>query len=437
MTTTIMDETIAVGARVRIEGGEIEIAGSGNRMVIGEEARIVGRDPSCHLVLDDRRVSAAHLELVATDRGVRLRDLGSRNGTFVAGMRVVDVCLTQPVDVLVGSTTLKFLPTGAKEIAALNVERFGELVGSTPGMQKIFALLARIAPRAISVLITGETGTGKELVARAIHDKSPRRDRPFLAINCSGMPDSLLEGELFGHERGAFTGADKARAGLFADADGGTLFLDELGEMSPAMQAKLLRVLEDGEVRPLGSSRTRKVDVRVVAATRAALVRDVNEGRFRSDLFFRLAKVHVELPPLRERTEDIPAIVARLMERCGWQDGFARISAESWERLTRYDWPGNVRELNNIVERAFALDDGGPVHLAAHVGILSEARMEPEQVRPYDAEIEDFDRVYWSRLYAACKGNKSEMARRSGEDPKTVRGRLRDLGIGRTKPDEE
>ncbi len=246
-------------------------------------------------------------------------------------------------------------------------QHFAEIVGGSKALDDVFRLMESAAASPIAVLVEGETGTGKELVARAIHRVSPRAQGRFLAVNCAALPETLLESELFGHRRGAFTGATNDRRGLFEAAAGGTVFLDEVGEMPLAMQAKLLRVLEAGEVLPLGESRARRVDVRVISATNCTLESDVRERRFRDDLYFRLAAFPIRLPPLRARREDIPALVDHLLGAAAARHGKAidGIEAAALDVLTRFDWPGNVRELQNELERAVALAPSGePVRLA-------------------------------------------------------------------------
>ncbi len=233
------------------------------------------------------------------------------------------------------------------------------MVGSSASMGVVHDLIARVAPNDVAVLIQGETGTGKELVARALHENSPRRSRPFLAENCAAVPANLLESELFGHVKGSFTGAIADRAGHFVAAEGGTVFLDEIGDMPLDMQAKLLRVLQDGELRPVGSNETRRVDVRVVAATNKDLPTLCNERAFREDLYFRLAVITIELPPLREREGDVAQLARHLLERFGSASGGeGRITPQAMQALEAYRWPGNVRELENEIQRALALSSG-------------------------------------------------------------------------------
>ena len=234
---------------------------------------------------------------------------------------------------------------------------FDQLIGSSQAMQRVFEVMEKVAETDTTVLVTGETGTGKELVARAIHYSGPRRAKRFVAQNCAALPDTLLESELFGHVRGAFTGAHQDKKGLFEVADGGTVFLDEVGETHPGMQVRLLRVLQDGEVRPLGSSETRKVDVRIIGATHRDLQQDAREGRFREDLYYRLRVVEIGLPPLRERREDIPALAHHFLDLSASKMGrkLGGFTNAAVDRLMAYAWPGNVRELENEIERTVAL----------------------------------------------------------------------------------
>ncbi|MFP3870471.1 MAG: sigma-54-dependent transcriptional regulator [Syntrophobacteria bacterium] len=237
---------------------------------------------------------------------------------------------------------------------------FGDIIGKSPGMQKVFETIRTVADTNATVLITGETGTGKELVARAVHTHSSRRYSPFVAVSCSALPDTLLESELFGYEKGAFTGADRAKKGRFELAHGGTLFLDEIGDISMKTQVKLLRVLEERSFRRLGGTELREVDVRLVAATNQDLSRAVEEGIFRSDLYYRLNVVSIHLPPLRERKEDIALLAAHFMNKYNLECNkrFDRLEPQALELMTEYHWPGNVRELENVIERAVVVDQG-------------------------------------------------------------------------------
>jgi two-component system response regulator PilR (NtrC family) len=256
-------------------------------------------------------------------------------------------------------------------------ERFGEIVGGNPRMRQVYALIERIAPATSSVLIQGESGTGKELVARAIHQRSPRSRRPFVAVNCGGLPETLLESELFGHAKGAFTGAYATKKGLFDMASGGTIFLDEVAEMSPAMQVKLLRALQERRIRPVGSDEDHPVDTRVLAATNQDLQRLIHEKRFREDLYYRINVISLVLPPLRERREDIPLLARYFLEKyaASWGRPVPTLSREALKAMERYAWPGNVRELENAMERAMALSQNDRI----------EAHSLPDEVAGYRA----------------------------------------------------
>jgi transcriptional regulator with PAS, ATPase and Fis domain len=295
-------------------------------------------------------------------------------------------------------------------------------------MLSVYKTVAQVAPTTATVLIVGESGTGKELVARAIHQKSPRALKPFVAVNCAALPESILESELFGHERGSFTGATATKRGLFEEANGGTLFLDEIGEISPKMQVQLLRVLQEGEIRRVGAADTVKVDVRVVAATNRDLKAELAAGRFREDLFFRLQVVTVRVPPLRERRGDLPLLVrhfvARHAERLG--RGAPRVAPEVLEVLASYEFPGNVRELSHIVERAMLL---------AREGVVTATDLPPEVTRTWQANATSghtgsladdwptlavLERRYIDRVLARTGGNKTRAAEVLGIDRRTL-----------------
>jgi DNA-binding NtrC family response regulator len=306
-------------------------------------------------------------------------------------------------------------------------QRFGGLVGSTPGMVELFAKLQRYAPTSMSILIQGETGTGKERVAQAIHEASPRCDRPFVAVNCAAVTDNLLESELFGHLRGAFTGADRAREGLFVEADGGTLLFDEVGEMSAAMQAKLLRVLENQEVRPVGMDPTRKVNVRTLFATHVDLRHAVNRGRFREDLYFRMAQVTAAIPPLRERTEDLPALVEDILAQLGRPD--VVLDEAGLSALLAHTWRGNVRQLRTTLQAALIESEGSRLMVERALAGVS-ADVEPE--RPsggYDKARRELDRRFYTSLHIRFGGNLSQIAKAAGKQRVTVRAALRSLGL--------
>ena len=434
-----------------MRGGRIRSTKSEEWVDVGTEAVVVGRNAACRIVLDDGRVSAVHLELTATEQGVRARDLGSRNGTFVAGVRVAEVYLVNPCKLRLGETELEFEPARPERITVSSIPSFGPMVAHSQGMRAIFERLSKVATTELTVLITGETGTGKELVAQALHLGSPRAKKPFVVVDCGSIPPTLAEATLFGHERGAFTGAVDKRLSPFQEAEGGTIFLDELGELPLEVQPKLLRALAERRIKSVGSNTYRDVDVRVLAATRRDLVRAVNAGTFRSDLYFRLAQIKVELPSLRQRVEDIGVLVRRMLKDLGDEAAYDRVTNTTLERLQRHDWPGNVRELRNAVAVAYALSsETEEIDVAAHLGSLTEtpanqsgavmsaAMFKGRQFQEAKREVlARFERDYFAALAEDAKGNVSEMARRAGMERAHVRAYLRRHGIGsKNEPDQ-
>jgi len=323
-------------------------------------------------------------------------------------------------------------------------DRFGEMVGTGPGMREVFRLMETAAASPIAVLIEGETGTGKELVARGIHGASPRADGPFLAVNCAALPETLLESELFGHRRGAFTGALRDQRGLFEAASGGTLFLDEVGDMPAAMQAKLLRVLQEGEVTPVGETRPRKVDVRVLAATNRDLAGEVAARRFRDDLYYRLAAFPIHLPPLRERPEDLPLLADGLVATAATRHRkrIAGIDTGAVELLLRFRWPGNIRELQNELERAVALAADGERIASAHLspkvrgGRAGDAAPGPEEPpSPEDRKGSlrrartAFEVRYIAEMLARHAGNVSRTAEALGLSRVMLQKKMKEYGL--------
>jgi len=314
-----------------------------------------------------------------------------------------------------------------------------DIIGKSPPMKTLIDMLAMVAPSEATVLITGESGTGKELIARSLHVNSPRKDHPLVTVNCAALTESLLESELFGHEKGAFTGADRRREGRFKQAHGGTIFLDEVGETSSRMQAKLLRVLQEKEIQRVGSEEVLQVDVRVVAATNRDLEADVKAGHFREDLFYRLNVMHLAVPPLRDRWEDIPLLAQHFLEKYARRNrktvkGFAPLAMDM---LLKYDWPGNVRELENAVERAVILLSGD--HITEQHLPLRIVRQHPGHTAAPDRTppatdgtrtLEDMEKEAIVTTLAATEGNKSETARRLGISRKTLHNKLKAYGLG-------
>src|SRR5690606_4147720 len=314
--------------------------------------------------LEDAMVSRFHCNLVRSGAGWRLTDSGSLNGTRVNGVSVRDADLPREAVVELGESLVRIREADSVTLAQVPVSpAFGDLVGTSVVMRRMFGLLERVASSEANILIQGESGAGKEAIAMEIVRRGPRADRPLVIVDCGAISPTLIESELFGHTRGAFTGAERERIGAFEEADGGTVLLDEVGELPLEMQPKLLRVIESGQVRRVGENRTRSVNVRVVAATNRRLEREVNHGRFREDLFFRLSVVTVRVPPLRERLEDLPVLVNLFLQRLGAAHRRDLFTTEVMAEMARYDWPGNVRELRNYVERAVVLDEAGPTRM--------------------------------------------------------------------------
>lgn len=343
--------------------------------------------------------------------------------------------ITKPVDAELLGVSLRraiehrMIQVQLKELkdAAAKAVRPTALVGKCAPMLRVYDLISRVADTPASVMISGESGTGKELVARALHDQSDRKDAPFVPINCAAVPAQLLEAELFGHEKGAFTDARQARQGLFQRANGGTLFLDEIGDMPSEMQVKLLRVLQERKVRPLGGTQERDIDVRVVAATHRDLETEIEEGRFREDLYYRLNVVQLNLPPLRSRGNDILLLADEFVRESGRRLGreVEGISAEAAELLLAFDWPGNVRQLQNCIERAVTLtrfDTLTPDDLPEKIrGYVSQSKgaglqLDPEHVQPLDV----IERLYIEQVLAFADNNKSQAARLLGVDRRTL-----------------
>jgi DNA-binding NtrC family response regulator len=415
--------------------------GAGRALALASAMATVGRHNTNDLVIDDPRVSGVHLELRRLPTGVHVRDAGSTNGTWMGPHRVVEIELTTNGELTVGETLLRVDLDGEVAPArASSQESFEGLVGRSTAMRELFATLDRIAPKELTVLVQGETGSGKEEVARAIHARSRRADRPFVVIDSTALPESLAESLLFGHEKGAFTGAGQRRTGLFEAADGGTVFLDEIGELPASIQAKFLRVLERREVVRLGGTAPVPVDVRVIAATHRDLRREIDAGRFREDLFFRVAQVRLLLPPLRDRPEDIPLLCESILRQAAPVEASApRIESAALEHLAEQPWPGNVRELRNVVCRAAALATGDTIRRAdvAGEGFGFRGTREERSVLDLSGDfatakaraIERFEAAYLAALMRRTGGNLSLAARQANVARHHLRDLLRKLGL--------
>jgi two-component system, NtrC family, response regulator GlrR len=378
---------------------------------------VIGSASSADVVVADATVSKLHADVEPKEDGIWIRDLGSRNGTYIEGILVRDGAVPEGGGVRVGSTLLTMQrEPEARDVELWPEDHFGKLLGRSTAMRELFAKLARVAPTDSSVLVQGETGTGKELVAGALHDASKRAAGPFVVVDCAALPENLLETELFGHARGAFTGADAAREGAIESADGGTVFLDEIGEVPLSVQPKLLRVLEARTVRRVGETQHRKVDVRFIAATHRNLRAMVNAGAFREDLYFRLSVLPIVVPPLRERAEDIPLLMGAFLAAQGaqWPEG-----ATPGE-LTERPWLGNVRELRTFVERALifgpqkALNMTGGRPAARPETSDAPAMLESPLKEAREVWMDRFERVYLRQLLEKHKRNVASSAQAAG-----------------------
>jgi two-component system, NtrC family, response regulator GlrR len=382
----------------------------------------IGFHPSNDLVIEDATVSRFHCEVRIGEEGARVRDLDSRNGTILDGVRIVEGHLRAGSLVKLGRVGVRFeYSSESNKLPVSSDTNFGGLYGTSVAMRTSFALLERAAQSDVTVLLEGETGTGKGVAAEAIHGASGRRNGPFLVVDCGAIPANLLESELFGHEKGSFTGAVGRRIGAFEEASGGTIFLDEIGELTQDLQPKLLRVLESKEFRRVGANGMNKTDVRVVAATNRDLRAEVNAGRFRSDLYFRLAVVKVTIPALRERPDDLPITVDQILRTLGADDAqsSALRTPEFYNALSRSAWPGNVRELRNYLERCLVFQDALPVAgEAPRGGAMSTAGIDPKL--PYAEArrraLDGFERGYAEALLREHNGKVSAAAAAAGMD---------------------
>ena len=433
------------------EDGTIE------ELVFEQEVIRIGAMDDNDLVLADDTVSRYHCRIYQENNAYVLDDLSSTNGSFINNVRIKDAYLKPGCAVTLGKTNLRFNTFDEKvEIRPVEGDQYGEIIGADERMRKLFGILDRIAPTATTVVIEGETGTGKEVVARTIHHKSSRAEQPFVVFDCSAIPQNLIESELFGHEKGSFTGAIMARQGVFEMANGGTIFLDELGELSLELQPKLLRVLETREVRRVGGHRSLKVDVRIIAATNRKLEEEVRAGRFREDLFYRLSVVRLFLPPLRDRKNDLPLLIRHFLRTGSYNrdpSGIQRlttVSPDATEALAAHDWPGNIRELLNVIERACSFAEGDSIQLSdlptqllgsGHVQRLNA--LKPRLLQESDGDVANlgtfknakeqwiasFERDYILKLLTQASFNISHAARAAEIDRKYFRKLMKKYNI--------
>jgi two-component system, NtrC family, response regulator AtoC len=420
----------------RPEGMEVQTIGEG-------EVVTFGRAPEATVIVDHSTVSRIHSRVRCETGGLVVEDCGSRNGTKINGSRIHnetrrvfpgDTIRVGPLEIIVAQSATPKATLARSTSKAGAVDTPEGIVVADPAMQHVFQVARRLAPAPTTVLILGETGVGKEVVAEQIHRWSPRRDHPFVRLNCASLPETLLERELFGHERGSFTGAEQQKIGYFEAADKGTLFLDELGEISPAMQAKLLRALESRRIMRIGGTQEIAVDVRVLCATNRNLQADVKAGRFREDLYYRINAFTLEIPPLRDRPAEI-ALLADLFARRFARQLFSRestIQRDAAEALERHSWPGNIRELRNAIEHAVVLAEGGPIraeHLPANVLAEPEITGSP----PIQGELRDrLSEMEKKSIETALEiegGNQTRAAKRLGISRRALIYKLEKYGL--------
>jgi transcriptional regulator with PAS, ATPase and Fis domain len=399
--------------------------GSGVLLGGSDPSRVlVGQSPMCELRLSDPMVSRRHASLEVGSDGLRITDLGSKNGTFVGGVRVIEAVLGGGEMIQAGNTALRVERAGDVGVPLPLATSFGRVTGASAAMRMLYPKLERLAQSTVPLIIEGETGTGKEVLAESIHEEGPRASGPFVVFDCTAVPPNLLESALFGHEKGAFTGANETRVGVFEEAHGGTLLIDEIGDLDVALQAKLLRALERSEVKRLGGRAWIKVDVRIVAATRRDLDKLVQDGLFRDDLFFRLGVARVELPPLRKREGDV-----ELLAEYFWTTlsrGAEPFPPDFLPRFAGYAWPGNLRELHNAVASRLALGDpatlvpsfrpiASPPRPNAPEGDIDRVlALDLPLPRARHILVEEFDRRYVQRVLERHGGNVGRAAAASG-----------------------
>ncbi len=427
----------------------VEGPDEGTEFDISKNKTFVGRAAINDITLSDSSVSSTHFEVKAEENGFLLKDVGSTNGTHLGGCRVKEVWIEPNVSFSAGNSTFKIQSSEEFiEIPLSEDEHFQGVIGRSVAMREVFALLAKIAPSELTCMIEGDTGTGKERAARAIHDASRRSKKPYVVLDCSSIPKDLMESYVFGHEKGAFTGAVGQHKGAFEQAHGGTLFMDEIGELDITLQPKLLRVLENREFKRVGGTQTNRADVRVIAATNRDLRHMVNEGTFREDLYFRLSVINVNLPSLAERPDDIPLLVDTFVDQIIAKRPDLvkpRLTADALDLLLTYDWPGNVRELKNVVDRAVSLatdniinrsdlqlrgkinPSGGSTQSTKAISLRDEPSTAVDLSVPYkeakQVVVDRFEVAYLTVLMEKFNGNIS----RASKDTGLTRYHLREL----------
>lgn len=425
------DETLSLLPEPdRVGGGDL-IVGVGTpserRVAVGAAPIVIGKDPSADIVLNDPAVSRRHCEIRNTPAGVHIKDLGSRNGTIVGGVSVQQGLLSHGSRIVIGESELHFL-CNAQEPPPGKAEQFGDAVGQSVAMRNVFTLLQRISATDLTITLIGETGTGKDVLARAVHTASKRKDKDFVIFDSGAVAPTLIESRLFGHTKGAFTGAISDQRGQFEAADGGTLFLDEIGELGLELQPKLLRALEQRTVVRLGGDCEIPVDVRIIAATNRNLEEEVAEGRFREDLFFRLGVAVVRVPPLRDRREDIPLLIESFADDLPRKVG---LSDAALAVLQAQQWPGNVRELKNVVTLAAAVSEGDLLEPRDFLAFQAQ----PRRAKTLDGmslagrTLDSIEAAAIKQTLTNCNGNKTHAAKALGIASSTLYEKIKKYGL--------
>jgi len=413
----------------------------GKEFVLSQPVIRVGTKKENEIGLKDETMSRIHFEILQTKEGYLLRDAESLNGTFINGVRVKEAFLSSGTTIRAGKTEMKFAPLDEIfEIIPSKKTKFANLIGGSTTMRRIYSIIEKVGPTDVTALIEGESGTGKELIASAIHEKSKRNKKPFVVFDCSAVAENLIESELFGHEKGSFTGATGMRHGAFELADGGTIFLDEIGELTLELQPKLLRVLESRTIKRVGGDRPINVDVRVVAATNRNLEAEVKKGAFREDLFYRLNVVPIHLPPLRRRKDDIEMLIDHFIEEYTKQNPDKKVlgvTVPAMEIMKSYDWPGNVRELRNTMSRILSFMEGEkitPDDVPERIKVpVAKAELDiREDLGFKDAKeqwISTFEKQYLQEVLKRNNNNISATAKEAGIDRKSVQRLIKKYGL--------
>ncbi len=405
----------------------------GKTLVLDGPELTVGTMEDNQLILSDPTVSRHHAGLTESAGVYVIKDLESTNGTYLDGVLIREAVLEFGRTITLGETEIKFVPFQEKiEAYPSSKNAFGEVYGQSLQMRNIFGILEKVAPTDVTLVLEGETGTGKELLARAIHATSSRRSGPFVVFDCSAVAENLVESELFGHEKGAFTGAIHSRQGVFEMARGGTLFLDEIGELGIDLQPKLLRVLEAREVKRLGGSETRRIDFRLVAATHRDLAMEVRKGRFREDLFYRLSVLRLRIAPLRARKEDIPLVTQQLLHNLSLEyktTTVPKVAPATLEILNSYDWPGNIRELRNVLSRALAMGRETVIRPGDLLLLPDSESSDSEMDTLTGKSLEEIERMAIMRTLKAQRGNKTQTAKALGIAYSTLYEKIKKYGL--------